>query len=142
MEVVKIVIVEDDVYQNKALTKYVQTVCNSHVYPSLQFDITSYTNAHDCIEEIDEDVDIMLLDYYLINLEETDILTGGDVVDIVRKFCQDCEIIMISSQDDDAITDDLKAKGITEYVDKNLNSINRIGAVLQDIILKRKSIAE
>ncbi|MFT5512767.1 MAG: response regulator of citrate/malate metabolism [Bacteroidia bacterium] len=142
MEVVKIVIVEDDVYQNKALTKYVQTICGSGRFPNISFSIKSYTNAHECIEEMDDDTGILLLDYYLINLEETDVLTGGDVVDMVNKFCPDCEIVLISSQEDPQITDELRAKGITEYVDKNLNSINRIGAVLQEIISNKSSISK
>ncbi len=141
MKVVKIVILEDDIYQNKALTRYVQTICSSKVYPNCKFDVKTYTNAHDCIRELEDDITFMLIDYYLINMEEDDVLTGGDVVDIVKICSPKCEIIMVSSQEDNAVKRTLINKGVKEYVDKNLNSINRVGAVLQDLISRKISIA-
>lgn len=138
---IKIVIVEDDLYYNKALTKYIETICNEKFYTKASFEIKSYTNAHECIEELEDDTDIIILDYYLINLLEDDVLTGGDVVDVVKKHCTDCEIIMISSQKDDEITSELRSKGISEYIDKNLNSKNRIGSVIQKILNDRELIA-
>lgn len=137
---IKIVLVEDDLYYNKALKKYIETICNESVYHA-SFDIKSYTNAHECIEELEDDLDIIILDYYLINLEEDDVLTGGDVVDVVNEHCKDCEIVMISSQKDDEITQDMKSKGISEYIDKNLNSKNRIGSVIQKILREKQLVA-
>lgn len=138
---IKIVIVEDDLYYNKALTKYIQTICNEKVFTKFSFDIKSYTSAHDCIEELEDDLDILLLDYYLINLAEHDVLTGADVIDAVKENCADCEIVMISSQTDPDITSNLKSRGINEYIDKNLNSKNRIGSVIQKIIHDKQLIA-
>ncbi len=134
---VKIVIVEDDLYQNKALTKYISTICNEQMYKNYKFDIKSYTTAHQCIEELEEDLDIIVLDYYLINEKDPDVLTGGDVVNIVKGYCPNCEIIMISSQEDEQVVADLIKKGITYYVNKNVNSINRVGAVVQRILNNR-----
>ena len=131
---IKIVIVEDDLYYQKTLTKYVETICNHALYPQFDFEIKSYSNAHDCIEELDNLTNIMILDYFLINEEETDILTGADIIAEVNQHCLDCKVIMISAQTDEKLTKELLNQGIYEYVDKNVNSKNRIGAILQKII--------
>lgn len=131
---IKIVVVEDDLYFNKVLTKYISTICNEKVYSKVNFEIKSYTNAHDFIEELDDETNILILDYYLVNVNESDILTGADVVDEVNKHCENCEIIMVSSQKSKAIKEDLKSKGISEYIDKNVNSNNRVGAVIQKLL--------
>jgi len=128
---IKIVIVEDDSYYNKVLTKYVTTICNPAVYPSFDFEIKSFSNAHDCIGELEDDTTIMILDYYLVNDEETDVLNGADVLAEVNKHCANCKVIMVSSLKNAHIATELVKQGIYEYVDKNVNSRDRIGAVLQ-----------
>lgn len=130
----KVVIVEDDLYYNKALTKYLETICNSSVYPEFDFEIKSYLNAHECIEELDDETNIMVLDYYLINKEESDVLTGADIVKEANKHCDNCKIIMISAQESPHNTSELMRLGIYDYVDKNVNSKNRLGAVMQRLI--------
>lgn len=135
---VNVVIVEDNEYYNKVLTKYVSTICNEKANPGLTFNIKSYHNAHNAIEELKDNTDVMLLDYYLENEDEADELTGAHVLDEVNKHCEDCKVIMISEQDNPVITDELKEKGITEYIDKNISSKNRVGAILQDVINKLK----
>ena len=133
-KVLKVVIVEDDLYYNKALTKYIQTICNTSVYPEFNFEVLSYLNAHDCIEELDDETNIMVLDYYLINKDEDDVLTGADIVKEANEHCDDCHIIMISAQESPHNTSELIKMGIFDYVDKNVNSKNRLGAVLQRLI--------
>ena len=71
-KVIKIFIVEDDPYYNRLLTKYVETLCNEKVYPQCKFEIHSFLTAHECIEQLDDDISIMLLDYFLFNDEEED----------------------------------------------------------------------
>ncbi|CAG5076394.1 response regulator [Parvicella tangerina] len=130
----KIVIVEDDLYYNKALTKYVGTICNPKVYPGINFDIQSYFTAHDCIENLEPDVDLMLLDFYLINDEEYDIIYGDEVVEVVNKYCPNCKIIMVSEQGSTHLTAQMLRNGIYDYIDKNTNSKNRIGSVIQKLV--------
>ena len=134
---IKIVIVEDNLYYNKALNKYLQTIFNSSVYPQFTFEIKSYLNAHDCIEELDNDTNIMILDYHLVNPDEPDILTGSDIVKDAKKHCPKCEIIMVSSQQNAHVTSELMKQGVYDYIDKTINTKNRIGSVVQRIISSR-----
>ncbi len=130
----KITIIEDDAYYNKALTKYINTICQSKAYQDFDFKIKSYASAHDFVDEYDPEINIMVLDYYLPNEDEHDQISGADLVDIMRKHSPDCKIIMISSQDSAHITAELLRKGIYEYVDKNVNTKDRIGSVIHQIL--------
>lgn len=130
-KIVKIVIVEDDNYYNKALTKYVHTLCNPAVYPKFDFEIKSFDNAHDCIRELENDIEVMILDYFLTNDNEVDVLNGADVLAEVNKHCPNCKVIMVSALQNAHTATEMMRQGIYEYVDKNVNSKDRIGAVLQ-----------
>lgn len=131
---IKIAIVEDNVYENKSLTKYVSTICNQDIYKDFSFDIASYTTAHDCIEELDDDLSILLLDYYLFNPHEVETLNGSDVLEQVKKHCKECKVIVQSEMTNAQTVKQLMQDGIHAYVDKNVSSMNRIGAVIQDLL--------
>jgi response regulator of citrate/malate metabolism len=136
---IKIYIVEDDKYFNQLMTKYVGAICESLQYNGFDFEIKSFSNAHQCIEKLEGDVDFMFLDYYLNNFDEPDILTGEDVISEVKTFCPDCKIVIVSELRDAKKTRELQNLGIYGYVDKNLNSSNRIGSILQEAIREKIS---
>lgn len=131
---IKVVIVEDDLYYNKALTKYVETICDEKAYPHFNFTVKSHLTAHECIEELENDTSIMILDYLLINEDDDEVINGDEVLETVLKFCPDCKIIMVSGQIDAHNTAEMLKKGVYEFIDKNVNSKNRIGSVLQTIL--------
>ncbi|MFZ5554388.1 MAG: response regulator [Bacteroidota bacterium] len=132
----KIVIVEDDPYYNKVLSRYVSSVCTTTLINKNEVEIKSYLSAQDCIEQLEDDIDIMILDYFLPDENGEDELNGEDVLQEVKKYCPDCKIIMISAQPDPGIAVELMHKGIYEYVDKNINTGNRVGSIIQKIILR------
>lgn len=134
---IKIVIVEDDLYYNKALTKYVETICENILFKEHTFEINSFLSAHEAIEQLDDLTDIMILDYTLINEHEYDVLNGENVIDEVEKHCPKCKIIVVSASQNPNITARVMKRDIYEYIDKNINSKNRIGAVLQRAIVSQ-----
>lgn len=131
---IKIVIVEDDIYYNKLLNKYISTVCNHQLYPHYHFDVKTYLNAHDAIEELEDDTNIFILDYYLQNSDEDEQLTGLDMVEHINENCFNPKIIMLSSQSSPGVTSLLFSKGIYQYVDKNNNTKNRVGSIVHHLI--------
>ncbi len=127
---IKIVILEDDLYYNKALTKYVHTLCSSAHYVDFSFKIDSFLTAEDCLENLEKDTDILILDYYLAYDE----INGATIVQEVNEYCDKCRIVMVSSLQNANVIHKLRAIGIYEFVDKNINSKDRVGAVLQNIL--------
>jgi DNA-binding NtrC family response regulator len=134
---IKIFIVEDDHYYNRLLTKYVETLCNEKVYPQCTFEIHSFHSAHACIEQLDDDISIMLLDYFLFNDDEEDILSGEDVLTEVLKYSPDCKVIMVSELKSAQTVIQLMHQGIYEYIDKNVSSRDRVGAILQKAVAEQ-----
>jgi len=133
---IKIVIVEDDRFFNKSLEKYIETVCNSKAYADFDFEIKTYLNAQDCIKTLDKDTEIMFLDYYLINMKEREMMNGADVLQRVKELCTDCKVIMVSNLKNIQMAVELMRRGVYEFVNKNKNSFDRIGEVLQRLLSK------
>lgn len=137
-QTVNIVLVEDNQYYNRLLTKYVKTICSGSFFKSYDFNVISYFSAHEAIEELSDDWNILVLDYFLFNSEEPDILTGADVMKEVSIHCPDCKIIIMSGMRDKTKIMKLKESGIYAYVDKNVSSKNRVGALLLTILEESK----
>lgn len=133
-QIINVALVEDDPYYNRLLTKYVKTICADSFYPDFQFNIQSFFSAHECIEQLDDELNILVLDYFLFNREEQDVLSGSDVLDEVNKHCDNCKVIVVSALKSPSTILKLKQKGIYAYIDKNVNSRNRIGSLLQNIL--------
>jgi DNA-binding NtrC family response regulator len=121
-----------------ALTRYVHTICNPKNYPLFNFEIKSFKNAHEYLENSDDDADIMILDYYLLNEEEPDVLTGEDVVVEVKKTNPKCKIIMVTEQQDPSVAVQLNRLGVAEYIDKNISNRDRLGSILQKLLTEEQ----
>lgn len=62
---IKIAIVEDDVFYNKALTRYVELEGESlSKHYNVDIKVSSFTSAAKSIENLEDDLDIMFLDYF------------------------------------------------------------------------------
>ncbi|MCB0429594.1 MAG: response regulator [Flavobacteriales bacterium] len=136
---IKIAVTEDNRYYNAILSRYLQTVCKGmqNRYPGLNFDIRSYHSGEELLENVEKDLDILLLDYYLSDDPGQDTLNGPEVLAVVRDYCKHCSVIMVSEQNQVVNAVELMKKGLYDYVDKNLSSNNRIGSIIQEIIRKR-----
>lgn len=128
---IKLAVVEDDLFYNKSLLKYLKTICDPKIYSKTDFSFQSFTNADDAIQQLENDLNYMLLDYHLFNPEAQQVLTGMDVLKEVREYCPECHVIVMSGESNPAITAALYQEGILEFVDKNMNTKNRIGAIIQ-----------
>lgn len=133
-QTVKVVILDDDVYFNKLLTKYVHNICSHSVYRDLDFEIEAYSDAETCIQKLDEGVDIVLLDFLLNTTIEGKEITGLEVLRIVQEINPEAIVIIVSSQTNMLHTVELMKNGIYDYVNKSINSRQRIGSLLQQII--------
>lgn len=137
-QIINIVLVEDNQYYNRLLTKYVNTICSGSFSREFEFNIISFLSAHDAIEQMDDDWNIIVLDYFLFNSEEDDILSGADVMKELSIHCPECKVIIVSGMKNQSKIVKLKESGIYAYVDKNVSSLNRVGSLLQTILDETK----
>lgn len=134
---IKIVIVEDDSYYNKALTRYVSSICNEEDYPDVKFNIQSYFSAYNLIEDLEYEagIDLMLLDYYLLKEGDFDNINGDYVIGVVKNYFPECKIVMVSDQENEELAKEMLEKGVFEYIDKNTSSKDKIESVIKSLIV-------
>lgn len=132
---IKIAIVEDDKFYNKALTRYIELETQSIAKKyNIEIQIQSFLSASESIENLDDDLNIMFLDYFFSLPENDENLTGLDVLKETKKHAPNCFIIILSELKDVFIAVELMKNGVYDYLNKELNSRNRIGSILHDII--------
>ena len=131
---IKIAIVEDDMYFRKSLHRYIKNICEPFESKGFSFKITSFTNANEAIQEFDNELDFLVLDYFLHDPECDDYLNGMDVINIVKKHCEHCKIILVSASSNELKDQEAIKEHIYGFVDKNTNSVNRLGAIIQEAL--------
>lgn len=133
-KVIKIAIVEDDFYYKKMLKKYLENHFHKVQNLNLELEITAYSSAQDFLENLEKDIDIIFLDYYLENDFGEIPFTGQDLLQTIKDFCNDCKVIIISAQDSIDTTIELFKEGIYEYIVKDVDSLLRITSVVDEIV--------
>lgn len=139
MRNIKIVIVEDDIYYNTVLSKYMKCLSKSIDFRDIEFEIQSFFNAKDCLENIERDTDIVLLDYYLENSDLPNAMNGMQLMEEIKKRCKNCKVIIISGQQNIVTTVELLKKGAYDYIEKGDFSTNRAFSIVQNIIAHEKN---
>jgi FixJ family two-component response regulator len=92
IEKFKIAILEDNLFYNKLLKKQLEDYFeNLGVLTNCVFSIKAYTNTNDFIENLSENTDVALLDFYLQDGE-----TALKVMEKIKHRTEHCKVIIIS----------------------------------------------
>lgn len=112
---IKIFVMEDNEMYNSLLTKklqlYTQTLSLDTNYT---FEIFSYVSLADFIKNLQEDADIVFLDYYLVKN-----ITALDIYNKVKETCKNCKIFIISRTRDTNIINKVFENGIDDFIFKD-----------------------
>ncbi len=126
----KIFVVEDDEWYNRLL------VHNLSLIPD--YDIHSFGTGKDCLSHLNEDPQVITLDYRLPDMK------GLEVLKHIKEVNPDIQVILISEQDDIEVVVDLLKHGAYDYIVKSrdikerlLNTVNNIrqGSKLKEEII-------
>ena len=93
------------------------------------YKITTFTSGEECIELLDNNPDVIVLDY---NLDKK--LNGLDTFKIIKSKLPETPVIVLSGQNDVQVAADLMKMGAFDYIEKR-NTETAIGK-LRDSILK------
>lgn len=137
---IKILVVEDDTFYNVLLLKQLKNICDDFDYPDVEFDIRSFRSGQAAINNLEEDLNIMILDYFLEDETQETPVNGDQVLDAVNKKCRNCKVIMVSGQKHILLAVEMMKKGIFDYVDKNRHASSRIGTIVKDILTKEMKL--
>jgi PleD family two-component response regulator len=135
---VKIIIVSD----KKQLAQYISSICDESAYKNFEFEIKAYTSPGNAILELPNDLDIMILDYFANEIDGHEIITGKKVIEAIQNNCKDCHTIVTSDiENTEQIAVEL-SRYIYRFVDTSINSSNRIGATVQEILQQLEPIKQ
>ncbi|MFK5855441.1 MAG: response regulator [Bacteroidota bacterium] len=117
-EKTKIFIVDDEPLLSEMLTDYLKDQ-----NPGLN--IKSFPTGEDCLKNLYENPDAVVLDYHL-NSREKDALNGIDILKEIKKHNKALPVIMLSSQKSYAIATQTIMYGAVHYVIKGKDAFNEI----------------
>ena len=101
------------------------------------FDIETFVTGELCVENLANDPDIIILDYYLDGIER-DAMNGIDTLDKIKAFNPDIPVIMLSSQDKIDVAINCMHHKATDYVVKSETSFMRLQKIITSILSYNK----
>lgn len=132
----KIFVVEDDDWYNRLLVH--------HLSLNPDYQVISFTNGKDCIDNLNKEPDIVTLDYRLPDMK------GLDVLKKIKEVNEDIQVILISEQNEIEVVVELLKYGAYDYIVKSkdirerlLNTVNNIrkrSKLKKEIVTLRKEV--
>ena len=116
-----IFIVDDDVMVTETMRDYL--ISNGH------HNVKVFSTGEDCIANLDEHPDIIILDYYL-NSVKKDAADGMEILQFIKVNYPKIRIIMLSSLEKHKTAFQTIEQGAEEFVYKDEKSFDRIAALV------------
>lgn len=120
----RIFIVDDDIMLTEALSDYI-TRKTPHT-------VRIFHTGEDCLAHLDENPEIVILDYYL-NTIHKNAANGMQILTEIRKQNKHIHVIMLSSQERYGVALQTIQKGAEQYVVKDENSFEKVLALINEI---------
>ncbi|MEP7169653.1 MAG: response regulator [Bacteroidota bacterium] len=120
----KIFIVDDDEMLVSALEDFI-TRKTPHK-------VRSFGTGEECLKNLDEEPDVIILDYYL-NTVEKDAANGMEILQRIKKNYPKIHVIMLSSQERYAVAMQTIQKGAEQYVIKDETAFEKIAGMIGDM---------
>lgn len=123
-----IFIVDDDPFINQLIIKR---------FNSEDYLVEPFEYGEECIEALDRDPDLIILDYYFFK-SGIKVLNGMEIFDKIREKKPDVPIIMLSGQDRGDVVLEMARKGIRDYIIKDNSLISNLEKAISEILEEGK----
>jgi DNA-binding NtrC family response regulator len=128
-----IFVVDDDPFYNSILTNHLQNLENNPEYSHVEFIIKSYFSADECLNDLNINPDVVLLDYFLD--ESGHPLKGLYLLNNIQESCSRCRVVLMSQQQAMlASVEFLQHGGAYDYIVKDTSSLLKISNLIEDIL--------
>jgi len=101
------------------------------------FDIETYATGELCIENLQHNPDVIVLDYYLDGVDR-DAINGIDTLDQIKAFKTELPVIMLSSQDKIDVAINCMHHKAFDYVVKSETAFLRLKKIITTILETNK----
>lgn len=118
-----IFVVDDDPFINKLVVKR---------FTSEGYRLEAFEFGEDCINALDKNPDLIILDYFFVN-KEKEVMNGLEVFNKIKKIKPAVPVIMLSGQDKGEIVLELARKGIEDYIIKDNNLIDNLNVAITEL---------
>lgn len=126
----KIVVLEDNDFYNKLMSKYIKNHINLlALLKGFTFDVISFTSYTEYSRNFSNDINIILADYYL-----NDGFCALHVLDLVKKRGLNCKVIVLSHIQNINTAICTILEGAYEFIPKNKKTLEKSGIIIEDII--------
>jgi DNA-binding NarL/FixJ family response regulator len=98
----------------------------------VNYKITTFTNGEECIASLDENPDIILLDYYL-NSDHGSFMNGDEVFKKIIEINPQQKVVMLSGQEESSIVLSLIKMGLRDYIMKDDEMFEQLHKVLVEV---------
>jgi two-component system, OmpR family, response regulator len=120
----KIFIVDDD--------KMLLSALKHTLSANKTLDIFIFSTGEECLKEMGRNPDIVILDYYL-NSKYPDAINGIETLKKIKQLAPKTRVIMLSAQDNVAITKDTISNGAYDYVQKGESAFLKVENMVRNI---------
>ncbi|HEY1038215.1 MAG TPA: response regulator [Bacteroidia bacterium] len=126
----KIMIVEDNDFYNKLLTRHIQNYISPiAVSQGFTFELFCYTTFKDFSLNLNDEIDFILCDYFL-----NDGYTAINLLELVNKLIKRVRVIVISKSQDIKTSIRTLLKGAVEFLAKDRETLKKSGHILEEMI--------
>ncbi len=102
-----------------------------------EYNIQTYITGEQCIENMPQIPDIIILDYYLNSVDKK-AKNGIETLDIIKSIHPDLPVIMLSSQDNIDVAVDCMKHRAYDYVVKSETAFIRLQKAILSILDRQK----
>ncbi|BBE16018.1 cys-tRNA(Pro) deacylase YbaK [Aquipluma nitroreducens] len=101
------------------------------------FEIETYATGELCIENLTNNPDLIILDYYLDGIDR-DAINGIDTLDKIKGFNPEIPVVMLSSQDKIDVAINCMHHQAFDYVVKSETAFMRLKKIISTIVETQK----
>lgn len=129
----KIFLVDDDIKTLIMLKNHLEKRIAHHIT------VNVFAYGENCLDRLDEEPDIIVLDYYLNAIKE-DALSGTDILKQIVELRPQARVVMMSGQDDMETALETVRNGAYDYIIKNEKAMQRLEFLVNKIILEIQKV--
>jgi len=126
---IKLFLVDDD----KVFLKSLEIEFLQHA----DFEIETFSTGEDCLKNLANNPDVIILDYHLDGIEK-DAINGIETLDKIKAYNADIAVVMLSSQDKIDVAINCMHHRAFDYVVKSETAFTRLQKIITTIFSYRK----
>jgi DNA-binding NarL/FixJ family response regulator len=112
--------------------KMFSQMLKDHLSQNPMFKVTLFKTGEDCLKNLYQNPDIIILDYYLNDVSK-EAADGLEILTEIKRNLKLVHVIMLSSQERYGIALQSISKGAEQYVVKDKEAFSKIDAIIREL---------